>query len=831
MGVEPSAESTLAAVDPTADTQMPLPSSGPGPDSLDVDLAHARAREALLGLTSQPQQLGRYILLDKLGRGGMGVVYAAYDPKLDRKIAIKLVNNAWLDARGTDAQRLLEREARAAATLSHPNVVTIHDVGHAKDQLFVAMELVEGETLTAWARTSRTWPEVVELFVQLGRGLAAAHDAGLVHRDFKPDNVLIGSEGRPRIADFGLALALPRHDAATTSPGDAPSTASSHERHQTPGIVGTPRYMSPEQWRGTDVGPASDQYSFCLVLYEVLLGERPDLEDSQELAIPRSARIPAPLARLLEKGLRMKAQQRHPHMHAVVEQLRRLQGRGRRRVTFGVASAVAIATLGLGYQLATAQQPQPCEDVVTARTHAWSPSTRDAVVTALDASSPAHGDEAVEVLDDYADRWTQARHAACEATHVRGDQSQMALQLRVACLDRHLGRLEGLATELSAGGPMPWLDGSEVHTLLPPLSECEDIQGLARLFNRFDTHSVRDSTEQDRAASEVQALLARADVARRMGKPDTRRLAQRARELSEQHDLTRGLAHALRILAYLELTAGNHEQARALYAQALQHAIAGGSDPEVVDLLLIHADKATRTGQLDVARTHLDYVDALAQRVPDEAKRAFFAARAQQVRARIDLEHGRYAEALEKLAPALALAEQGQYPETSLLPLHNTVADIYARTGRSAEALDLYQRVLERTEQELGPDHVEVGTLLNNIAFLHPEPHVGVELAERAYGIVVDRSEPGDPLVPNVLDTWATLEVRVGRYAEAQEHREQIIEQLGALYGPDHPAVASSYEQLAQIALARCQGSDCAPVRQRFEAWLEPAAPSPAAAP
>ena len=148
---------------------------------------------------------GRYVLIERLGAGGMGEVFAAYDPKLDRKVALKLLRHGTFSA--DEGRARLEREAQAMARLSHPNVVTVFDVGHFEDRLFVSMEFVEGETLSDWLRGNRRWDQVVRLFLQAGSGLAAAHSSGIVHRDFKPDNVLIGKEGRPRVMDFGLARA------------------------------------------------------------------------------------------------------------------------------------------------------------------------------------------------------------------------------------------------------------------------------------------------------------------------------------------------------------------------------------------------------------------------------------------------------------------------------------------------------------------------------------------------------------------------------------------------------------------------------------------------
>ncbi|MEX1369491.1 MAG: serine/threonine-protein kinase, partial [Nannocystaceae bacterium] len=265
-----------------------LPPPVPTPLGLDRDLAFAEAERRLLGRELTPVTLDRFVVLHRLGQGAMGVVYAAHDPKLDRKVALKLVDTSGFGSEGVrNAQDRLEREARAAADLAHPNVVTIYDTGRMGDQVFLAMELVDGHTLRKWlSARSRGWREVVSLFLQIGQGLAAAHDKGIVHRDFKPDNVLVGHDGRPRVVDFGLARPISPTLRSTASlggttedgtdgppapgSGSAPATAS-----RDTSVAGTPAYMAPEQYEGRNIGAHSDQFGFCVALYEALLGERP----------------------------------------------------------------------------------------------------------------------------------------------------------------------------------------------------------------------------------------------------------------------------------------------------------------------------------------------------------------------------------------------------------------------------------------------------------------------------------------------------------------------------------------------------------------------------
>ncbi|MCA9709545.1 MAG: serine/threonine protein kinase, partial [Myxococcales bacterium] len=238
-------------------------------------------------------QVGRYLVIDPLGAGGMGEVFSAYDPQLDRRIALKLVRpSSREDARHT-RERLL-REAQALAKLSHPNVVAVYDAGTHGSRVFIAMEYVEGRTMRDWiAQTAKElepgqrWREALALMVQAGRGLAAAHAQGLVHRDFKPANVMVSDDGRVRVLDFGLArrfgeLSLdesgpidlePRRESLDGTSGSRSSL--SLQLTQTGMVMGTPSYMAPEQFYGGSIDERTDQFSFCVVLYRALFGERP----------------------------------------------------------------------------------------------------------------------------------------------------------------------------------------------------------------------------------------------------------------------------------------------------------------------------------------------------------------------------------------------------------------------------------------------------------------------------------------------------------------------------------------------------------------------------
>jgi predicted Ser/Thr protein kinase len=421
--------------DELAETAAAAPSTDDGPGrTRTAGGGDARPRRAIL-------TLGRLRLERVLGTGGMGVVHAAFDPDLERRVAVKL-----LHASSADARARLLREARAMAKLSHPNVITVFDVGTADGEDFVTMELVDGVTLKDWIAAAKPrWRELVAAFIAAGRGLAAAHEAGLVHRDFKPTNVLRSHTGKVVVTDFGLSRATTDEVdplATTGAISDPPST-----RTQTGAVLGTPAYMAPEQWTGVTVGPASDQFAFCVALWEALAGRRPYAGDTLEqlktgvLAGPDSVRfdvIPRPVRAIIRRGFAIDPDKRWPTMHALLAALERALAR-RRRV-LGLAAAIAIGSAG-----ATALVVSHRSAAVDCSPPALDP---DAVWPAPLADAVARRDPAsAKLISDDVTAWRRARVKACEAP-----AAERSPQL--ACLDGVLARIDLAAhgTEIGSEG-------------------------------------------------------------------------------------------------------------------------------------------------------------------------------------------------------------------------------------------------------------------------------------------------------------------------------------------------------------------------------------------
>ena len=281
------------------------------------------------------EKVGRFEVVRRIGSGGMGVVFAAFDPGLGRKVALKLLRSPDNGLPVSDAQGRLLREAQAMAQISHPNVIAVYDVGQYKSEVYIAMELVEGETLTRWLRRwQRPWTEILAKFLAAGSALAEAHTGGLAHRDFKPDNVLVGTDERVRVMDFGLARSLlfdPPSDNADALAGVAPSRANmlDHPLTRTGAMMGTPRYMAPEQFAGKELDAArSDQFSFCVALYEALYGQHPfEGDTAMGLAradctprpAPEGTNMPAWLHKALVRGLSFDAKHRFPRMQDLLQ--------------------------------------------------------------------------------------------------------------------------------------------------------------------------------------------------------------------------------------------------------------------------------------------------------------------------------------------------------------------------------------------------------------------------------------------------------------------------------------------------------------------------------
>ncbi len=400
-----------------SDPLDPLPRPD-GADDDDIEQARVRAqvRRGLFGGQSEPVRLEQFEISGRLGEGAMGVVYEARDIELDRVVALKLLSPSLRDS-GAPTGMLLE-EARAMARVRHPNVLTVHQVGTHAGQVYVAMERAKG-TLRQWLERDRpTTARILEVLLATGRGLAAVHRQGLVHRDFKLDNVLMDDEGQPRVSDFGLAQKSETHErAAPSSQGALPRGA----------LIGTPAYMAPEQLRGEPVDARSDQWSYCVTAVEAMTGRRPFRGDTpDELLETMLARVedadldgvPPAVAKILERGLDPEPAARFPSMDALLERLdtaRENAPRGSPSTLWiglaGAALMVAIAVVawmnlnGKQTAVATSASAPPSASTAPAPMKDITRLCR----TAVRASSEKPGHSAEQAFDGISETaWTEA---------------------------------------------------------------------------------------------------------------------------------------------------------------------------------------------------------------------------------------------------------------------------------------------------------------------------------------------------------------------------------------------------------------------------------------
>ena len=428
-------------------------------------IGNAQTLPARRGARVERRLIGRYRIMKRLGAGGMGEVWQATDPELGREVAIKLLHGG--DVHPQLAERL-RREAQALAKLDHPNVVTVHDVGvDEAGELYIVMQLVVGTTLDRAILTRRP-REIIDLLAQAGRGLAAAHAAGIVHRDFKPTNVLVDTSGHVRVSDFGLARASDaRDEAGDSAAGDLATSMTRGE------LVGTPAYMAPEQLQGGPVTHATDQFAFCVTLWEALAGARPfagrdlaALRDAVAKGPPKEAppTIPRRLRGLLTRGLQRAPEARYPSMDALLADLEPSNK------WLWVAGGVGVAALATTTVLLGITRPEgsdPCRGVEQPIDAVWGDPQRTAVRAALGSLAPS----VIAVLDDRTARWRASRLDACQSSYVAYEpQSLDERDQRYACLDRALldqraaieliarggdGRLRANATQLASAGRDP----------------------------------------------------------------------------------------------------------------------------------------------------------------------------------------------------------------------------------------------------------------------------------------------------------------------------------------------------------------------------------------
>ncbi|MCX4241147.1 serine/threonine-protein kinase [Paraliomyxa miuraensis] len=739
----------------------------PGDDTVDVRRVQAtRTRTRPVVRPSRadriadrmPERIGRYRIERRLGAGGMGVVYQALDERVGRAVALKLVLVG--DAE-VDRERL-RREARALARLSHPNVVEVFEIGEHHDpdaseppHAYVVMELIDGSSLDRWLRLRRRTPaELVPVFIQAGEGLAAAHAQGLVHRDFKPGNVLVGNDGRVRVVDFGLVREVDADERRAPASGDgsAPAvlpTGSGESLTKTGAIVGTPAYMSPEQLAHLPVDPRSDQFSFCVALYEALFGQHPFVVDEAWSMLPfnvlEGTVVPPPADRRVSqrltaailRGLAVRPQERWPSMDALLSELRRaLEPRGPwpwlAALAVGVLAAVPWAldwSPGAG-------APDRCEEAAAIMAEAWGRSARERLRSAwLEAGRQSHADTYADTwsrvdarMQSYADDWWQVHHATC-SDPPRSVPASLCLARLADGVRTRLQLLaepsEGLVEHAVAMvGTLPSVDRCRAALDEPAEAAPPHEPPWADELDRVDAYEHAGRFEE--ASAQVELLLARAERER-----DLLLLAEakrRAGSLKQRLGDVTGAAELLE-QAHLEAKHLGRDRLAAEAALAMLELLGKRSD---------RIDDASRWARH--ARVELERLDdpLLTSRFYDAWGRAQRGA-------------GKLEESLALHRQALALQrEHGEPGARSSFELGTCLALL----GRFAEGRPYLDQALASWRDELGPKHPQVARALTNLGLMlmaESSDAEALDAFEQAFGILRE-SAPNDPEA-----SWSTL--------------------------------------------------------------------------
>ncbi len=721
---------------------------------------------------AQPSgKLGRYAVLGMLGKGGMGTVYVAFDPDLDRKVALKVLHV------GSDrAQKRLLREARAMAQLSHPNVVPVHEVGTFDGGRFVAMELIEGGTLGAWA-SGRGWREVLRACIEAGRGLQSAHEAGLIHRDFKPANVLCDASGRARVTDFGLVLARASAETTTADVEDRDTRSRSDALTQTGWAVGTPAYMAPEQAASASADEQSDQFSFCVTTWQTLSGSHPWDGGRTRTPPPRwsidAPKVPRRVVEALERGLSVAPEERWPSMAALLGELESASAPTRTGLRVVVGLTV-VGSVGLAAALVSSRPSAetPCADSAQYLTGVWDGKRRSEVRDALLATGVTNGDEIsarVEtVLDEYGEAWTQAHRRACLST-LRGEQSPALLDQKMACLQTRIAGLDALVDVLVEADPSVASRAVFASRALSPLDRCEDAAALGDSAWTPQPQQVASVARTQDHVSRAFALQSAGRYAE--GLVEARSAVRIAEDLEGSPIRDEAQYREGKLLD----SVGEHQAAAEVLQEAALRSGRNGHDETAAkaSTMLVHV-LGGRLAQLEEAATWGLHADVAIDR----------AGLGQSWKARLHTNlgvaynfAGKFDKASAELERAISLAsgEGGDDDGLTYLAAIAEMANLHQSRGHHDEALQLYRRAAELAADANGPGHPMLGTQFDNMG--------------------------------NSLRA-------LGRFEEARSYHERALE-IFADQGTDHPVYRAALSNLGGTLLVSGQLDEAIEVFER----------------
>ncbi len=787
--------------------------------------------------TSPGYAVGHYRVLERIGAGAMGEVFAAFDPRLGRKVALKVLRMDLTAPVAAAQQARLVLEAQALARITHPNVVSVYEVGLVEGHIFIAMELVDGPTLSGWlAAQPRTWRQILDVFVAAGRGLAAVHAAGMVHRDFKPDNVLIGSDGRVRVTDFGLArVAATDEDELARFPLAPEVGAAEFGKITRQGtLLGTPAYMAPEQLRGEPATPASDQFGFCVALFEAFSAQRPFVGSSvdelrkaqaQRPPSPRRWRAPGFAQSAIRRGLSLEPADRYASMDALLARfatgVRRPAQLRRLALLLATTSAMALAAWPLWHRAMC-----PRLDAT------WSAARQSRLAAAFSASgipaAPMVWRAVVPALERFAAAWRERQAELCSVSAYSPlhDSAQACLQ--------------SLQVELSA--VLASYEKPDATVVKHAQSVAESLTPVDRCRNPRAQHGapapLRAAIEKQLAEIKVDEAYDRYSVA----------IPLAAAAVAQAHAIGDRLLEARALLYQGRLLlngSGDAKRAESILFEAYTAASEAGDD-EVAAQAGIQEMFALgeRLGKVDEAKRWTQLTSALVKRVGDPDLQATFDDSASS----LQIEWGQFDAAIVGLERALAThrrlhGEQGfsvvrdefnlgmafylkddpdhaaeMYGKALPLalklfgPNNPDVAGIYnglglvaSRRGRYKEARELLERAVAIRRATLAHDHPDLGSSLVSLAevLIASDKKAALADLDEAIAIGQKRLGPDNEMLAMWIDTRGDVLLAMNRLDEAMASYQRSIEMIGR--SPNRDAAAIPSIGVGQVELARGQ--------------------------
>lgn len=753
-------------------------------------------------------RVGPYEIVELIGRGGSGVVYRAYDARLSRAVALKFIASADGSVpRGTRARLL--REAQILARLSHPNVVAAYDIGNHDGHVYIVMELIDGAPLSEWLRRSHSRPELLEVLIAAGRGLAAAHAAGVVHRDFKPANVMVSRDGRVRVVDFGLA-----RSSGGESLGEGCDASDADLDRGEPGLAwagagvslaptrssawsGTPGYIAPEQLLGKAADSCSDQFSYAVTAFVALVGAKPypdwlaAHESTLERAVARAwpPSVPRKLRRIIDRGLAVRAEDRHASVAAMVAELERAASPLRRRpVVLGLAAAACASLAVASVASRDDASKAMCSIDASELRDVWGPARRAAVEQAFRQTGRSNSGEAFELvsrrLDAFEAQWLAIRRDSCEATHVRREQPERVMALRTSCLHRAREAAKTLVNALSEVDAA-MLDAA-AGSLPPSLAACAETAVHDADAGPTDP-ALRAKVDEVELGIAVTAALITAGRG-----PQAIERATRTLELARSTGYPRATAAATAQFARASMAAARTLEektaAEALLREVIQSAAAAGDGALVArtsSYLFVNLAYAQR--RIQEAEAMLPAVEAVITLGGNGAEQ-----RTELLigKSAILTEHMQLAESIDTLDEVIRLApsvdtEVRQYG----INASTQQAIIYSELGNHDAAIAAQRRALDALRAAYGASHPRILVGLVNLARMlsrgkRREPALATLAELRRLAATMPPSEPRLENLPQIEgEVWQNL----GDCGRAIPFLRAALERFSASYGADHP--------------------------------------------